>query len=173
MRWIFSRCPGAGGRVDLQGGFVLVEVLVAIAILGVLIVALSGLFASGYAGARLAGSRSEAVGLAHEKMERLAALDYSRGLDGRFEEDLQQSFGLEGSLEGWARPGCCGEDGFGCLEGEEGEMRWEVCIAEETLEIGADDGTLYGVGGCRLEVRVFPPGGEHPAALFSFVRGGR
>ncbi|MGH7382721.1 MAG: type IV pilus modification PilV family protein, partial [Candidatus Methylomirabilales bacterium] len=53
------------------GGFSLVEVLIAAAILGVVLLAIAGLFSTGYSNVGAAGRRTKAVELAKQKMEQL------------------------------------------------------------------------------------------------------
>lgn len=53
------------------GGFSLVEVLIAAAILGVVLLAIAGLFSTGYSNVGAAGRRTKAVELAKQKLEEL------------------------------------------------------------------------------------------------------
>ena len=53
------------------GGFSLVEVLIAAAILGVVLLAIAGLFSTGYSNVGAAGRRTKALELAKQKMEQL------------------------------------------------------------------------------------------------------
>ena len=73
-----------------RGGFTLVEVLVAAAILVIVVVALSGLLLQGYRAMGKAGKKSENLHLAQEEMEAaIADPDYDPGEEGF--EDVEVS----------------------------------------------------------------------------------
>ena len=66
------RCrPWRDDSMKSAGGFSLVEVLIAAAILGVVLLAIAGLFSTGYSNVGAAGRRTKAVELAKQKMEQL------------------------------------------------------------------------------------------------------
>lgn len=152
-----------------QEGFTLVELLVALAILGLVLVALGGLFTEGYAGAFQAGTKSAATAMAQEKMERLITAGCPRGPGGA--AMVSEALGVHGPAGGGAWSGCLKKDCEGCFRGEEEGLQWTACIHGETLWAKAPGGEAFEVPGCLLRVRVFYQEGKDPLSFTAFVRG--
>ena len=143
----------AGG----EQGFSLVEVVLAMAVLGVLGVSLLSLLGNSFTFGINAGQKSQALGLTQEKMEQFSAMSYEQLLDEA--KLIDQNFS------------CPGGKMQSCKEKVPGFEQMERSFQIECVEVQAAG---YSIPTFKITVEtVYPGAGQGSVVLTSYLRGKR